>query len=243
MASSERDADRARYVQDMFAAVARRYDLANHVLSGGLDHRWRARAARACGHATEGTVLDLCAGTGDQAVALLKRASRRGRVVACDFSRPMLLRARAKLAKAGLARRAALLEADALRLPLGDRSVDACVCTFGLRNLADMRRGLAEMVRVVRPGGRVVVLEFHQPRGSGLLAAAFGLYFRRILPRLGRWISGRDRGGYRYLVESVDAFGSAEAVVEAMRAAGLEGVRTEPLPGGICALFVGRKSR
>jgi len=243
MASSERDADRARYVQDMFAAVARRYDLANHLLSAGLDHRWRSRAAGYVARGPNVTVLDLCAGTGDLALAVLKRLGREGRVIACDFSRPMLLRARAKLAKAGLARRAALLEADALRLPLGDRSVDACVCAFGLRNLADMRRGRAEMVRVVRAGGRVVVIEFHRPCGSGLLAAAFGLYFRRILPRLGRWISGRDRGGYRYLVESVDAFGSAEAVVEAMRAAGLEGVRTEPLPGGICALFVGRKSR
>ena len=153
----------------------------------------------------------------------------------------MLVRAQEKLAGALHARRAEVLEAYALRLPLADGSVDAAASAFGLRNLADPARGLAEMVRVVRPGGQVVVLEFHAPGASGLRAGAFGLYFRRILPTLGRWISGGDRGGYQYLVESVEAFGPADTTARAMRDAGLEALAVERLPGGVAVLFAGRK--
>jgi demethylmenaquinone methyltransferase/2-methoxy-6-polyprenyl-1,4-benzoquinol methylase len=221
----------------MFAAVARRYDLLNHLLSAGLDHRWRARAARHVRPESGANVLDLCTGTGDLAVALLRRPG--ARVIGIDFSRPMLARARTKLGRARLAGRAALLEADAECLPLADASVDAVACAFGLRNLADADAGLREMVRVVRPGGRVVVLEFHRPAGMGLAGRLFRLYFRRLLPRLASWIARDDRGGYRYLVESVEAFGPPGATAEAMRAAGLEGVEVEFLPGGVAAVTSG----
>ncbi|MCX5654361.1 MAG: ubiquinone/menaquinone biosynthesis methyltransferase [Planctomycetota bacterium] len=263
------NADRARYVREMFGAISPRYDFLNHFLSAGLDRRWRRRAAAACieglgmrvacprrlsrGHASATdscpgngglgmpppVVLDLCCGTGDLALAVLAQGA--GRVVACDFSRPMLARAAAKFARKGVADRTALLEADALALPLPDGSVDAVTCGFGLRNLADTGRGLAEMMRVLVPGGAAAILEFHLPRARGPLAGTFGLYFRRILPRLGGWISGGGHGGYRYLVESIEAFGPPQATAAAMERAGFQDVRIEPLTGGIASVYVGMK--
>jgi demethylmenaquinone methyltransferase/2-methoxy-6-polyprenyl-1,4-benzoquinol methylase len=256
----------------MFGAAAPRYDFLNHLLSAGLDRRWRARAAAACaealvesraarpgraaiaGEACPGNgglgmpppaaraplVLDLCCGTGDLALAVLGRCLK-ARVIACDFSPPMLARAARKFARVACGPRAALVEADALALPLPDASVDAVTCGFGLRNLADAAAGLAEMRRVLRPGGPVVILEFHQPRGRSPLAGALGLYFRRILPRLGGWISGGGHGGYSYLVASIEAFGPPEATARAMAQAGLTAVRTEPLAGGIASVYVGLK--
>ena len=143
--------------------------------------------------------------------------------------------------RAGLLRRTTLLEADALALPLPDASADAATCAFGLRNLADPSLGLAEMARVVRPGGRVVVLEFHHPRRQGALAGLFSLYFRHILPRVGGWISRDRRGGYEYLVTSIEAFGPPEHTAQALRETGLEAVRIEPLAGGIASVYAGRK--
>ena len=192
--------------------------------------------------ATPPTVLDLCAGTGDMAMAVLARMPG-ARVIACDFSRFMLQRARLKFERARAADRAAGLEADALALPLPDAAVDAVICAFGLRNLADPVRGLAEMARVVRLGGPVVLLEFYPPQGRGPLAAVFRLYFRRILPRLGAWISGGDRGGYQYLVDSIQAFRTPAELADAMGRAGLEGVSVEPLIGGVAAVFAGRRAR
>ena len=246
------NADRAQYVREMFGAISSRYDFLNHFLSAGLDLRWRRRAAAACcsalaqhlatqqrGHATP-VVLDLCCGTGDLALAVLAQGA--GRVVACDFSRPMLARAAAKFARKGVADRTALVEADALALPLPGGSVNAVTCGFGLRNLSDTARGLAEMMRVLVPGGAAVILEFHQPRSRrGPFAGTFGLYFRRILPRLGAWISGGGHGGYQYLVESIEAFGPPQATAAAMEQAGFENVRIEPLTGGIASVYVGTK--
>ncbi|MFO8013444.1 MAG: class I SAM-dependent methyltransferase [Phycisphaerae bacterium] len=185
-------------------------------------------------------VVDVCTGTGDLAMAVLRRR-RRARVVACDVCRPMLARARAKLAEAGLGRRASVVEADALALPLADASADAACCAFGVRNLADEARGLREMVRVVRPGGRVVVLEFHRPEPGGLPAGIFSLYFRRVLPTLGRWISGGRHGGYAYLVRSIEGFGPRGRLAGALRRAGPADVRIVPLPGGVASVYVGTR--
>jgi demethylmenaquinone methyltransferase/2-methoxy-6-polyprenyl-1,4-benzoquinol methylase len=266
---------RGRYTQEMFGSIAPRYDLLNHLLSGGLDRRWRQRAAaaacdtdlsaapsreRTCPPepwrrrklagtpetrgsstlATSPVFVDVCTGTGDLAIALARRAPR-AHIIACDFSRPMLALAQRKFAAAGLAGRTVLLEADALVLPVADGAADAATCAFGLRNLTDPARGLAEMVRVVRPGGRVAILEFHSPRSLGGLTSAFALYFRRILPRLGAWISGGDRGGYQYLVDSILDFGPPERTVRSLQAAGLASVRVEALTGGIASVFVGVK--
>ncbi len=270
-------ADHARYIRQVFGVVARRYDLLNHLLSAGLDHRWRQRAAALAlprrgrssaladkppaGHGTSRSrarvaptrrtpsplVVDVCAGTGDLAMAMLRR-SPAVRVIACDFSRPMLLRAQRKFRRAGLAGRVGLLEADALDLPLADESADAITCAFGFRNLADPVRGLCEMIRVLRPGGRIIILEFHMPEGRGFVARAFSLYFRHILPRLGGWLSGGGGEGYRYLARSVEALGPTKTTAGAMCAAGFETVQTEPLPpygpgraGGIASVFAARK--
>ena len=263
-----------RDLRGLFGAIAGGYDAANHLLSAGLDHRWRSRAAAATGARPGDTVLDVCCGTGDMTLAVLKRMGGRGHLIGCDFSRPMLRRARAKLAAAGLQRRATLLEATAEAIPLADAAVQAAVCAFGLRNLADPKRGLREMARVVRPGGRVTILEFHRPappagrpqhacrargrspatngsprhqapsprpsptKGRGRVRlAALGLYFRRILPTLGRWLSATD--AYEYLAASIEAFGPSQATAALMRDAGLAEVRVEPLPGGIAAVYVG----
>ncbi len=231
--------DAARDVRAVFAAVARRYDLANHVLSAGLDHRWRSRAAAALDPRPGATVLDACCGTGDLALAVLRRLGARGRVIGADVSRPMLARARAKLARRRLGRRVTLVEADALALPLADGAVDGAVCGFGLRNLADPDAGLAALARAVRRGGRVVVLEFHRPGGAGARAAAFGLYFRRLLPTLGGWLTAR--GPYEYLVRTVEGFGPPGLVARRMTRAGLVDVAAEPLVGGMAEVTRGTR--
>ncbi|HUU91505.1 MAG TPA: ubiquinone/menaquinone biosynthesis methyltransferase [Phycisphaerae bacterium] len=238
----------SRDLRAMFAAVARRYDLLNHLLSANLDRRWRQHTALAAMPSRDRrvrdtspiTVVDVCTGTGDLAVEVLRRAPR-ARVVACDYCRPMLERARDKLARAGLARRTALVEADVLALPLPDASADAATCAFGLRNLNEPRRCLAEMVRILRPGGRVAILEFHRPRDQGALAGLFGLYFRHVLPRLGGWVSRGRHGAYAYLVASIRDFGPPKGVADAMREAGLDQVRLEPQAGGIASVYVGQK--
>ncbi len=225
-------------VRRIFDSIAWLYDLGNHLFSAGLDHRWRGRTAAVCDPRPGERVLDLCCGTADLAMALRKREPRAS-VVGCDFSRPMLVRGWRKLRRARLGRRAALVAGDALGLPLAGASVDAVVCGFGLRNLADPAAGLEEMVRVVRPGGRVVLLEFHRPSGRGLAATLFRLYFRRVLPTLGGWLSRGE--AYRYMVASIRAFGPAGATAERMRRAGLADVSIEPLVGGIAAVYAGRR--
>jgi demethylmenaquinone methyltransferase/2-methoxy-6-polyprenyl-1,4-benzoquinol methylase len=219
----------------MFARVAPRYDLLNHLLSFQVDRYWRrftvARLDHRLGH--DGVrVLDLCCGTGDL-LAGLERAHRRP-VYGADFCHPMLEAARAKLGP-----RARLLEADALALPLPDRSFDVVTIAFGLRNLANYRLGLAEMYRLLRPAGLLAVLEFSQPRGR-IVGPVYQLYFRRLLPRLGGAISGAGQA-YRYLQESVERFFAPEELAASLREAGFREVRYWPLTGGIAVLHVAER--
>lgn len=228
-----------RAVNEMFAAVAPRYDFLNHFLSFGTDLLWRRAAARAVKHvlARPGSVaLDVCCGTGDLALAFARLS--RGRVLGADFCHPMLVRAIVKAARKRTTVR--FVEADTLALPLADDSFDLIGVAFGFRNLADYERGLEEMRRVLKPGGVAAILEFSQVR-SRLLGPSFRFYFHRILPALGTWISG-VRGPYQYLPASVSRFPNQEELAHLMRCHGFRNVRYRNFSAGIAALHLGEKS-
>lgn len=226
----------AHLVRAMFGRVARRYDLANHLLSFSIDRYWRAHTARRLRHILANPtarVLDICCGTGDLVMALERL--RRAPVLGSDFCHPMLVSAAYKLARNR--KRSALFEADALRLPLADQSLDLLTVAFGFRNLANYEAGLGEMRRVLRPGGTAAILEFSQPPHA-IFAALYHFYSRRILPWMGGVISG-DRRAYTYLPESVKQFPSAAELAAAMRRAGFPNTNYEYLTAGIVALHLG----
>lgn len=222
-------------IQRMFAEVAPGYDRANRALSLGIDVWWRRRAVHLLGVARGERALDVCCGTGDLSFALQRAGAR---VVGVDFCTPMLTRAAGKHRTEPDRPRPAFSCADAMALPFADATFDFATVAFGIRNVADPTVALREMVRVVRPGGRVVVLEFTKPRVP-LLGTAYRFYFRRVLPRLGRWISGTKNDAYRYLHDSVMAFPEREAFEALMRDAGLAAPQHHLLTGGIAALYRG----
>lgn len=228
----------ARWVRGMFARIAGRYDLLNHLLSFNLDRLWRAHAARRVAHILaqpEARVLDLCCGTGDMLLALQARSGRP--VLGSDFCHPMLAAAHRKIAARGV--RPALFEADALALPLPDASLDLVTIAFGFRNLANYQRGLQELLRVLKPGGVAAILEFSQPTHRPF-AALYGFFSRRVLPAVGGLVSG-FRDAYTYLPESIEKFPGAEALAEEMRRAGFARVEFERLTAGAVALHVGTR--
>jgi demethylmenaquinone methyltransferase / 2-methoxy-6-polyprenyl-1,4-benzoquinol methylase len=225
----------------MFGAIAPRYDLLNHWLSAGIDRWWRRRTVQLASASGEGPVLDVATGTGDLALAYWRSGGGRVRVVGVDFCRPMLDLGREKIRRAGADGSLTLLEADALNLPFADGSFEVISIAFGLRNLADPDRGLREMARVCRPGGRVAVLEFSLPTNAAF-RAVYGWYFRRVLPRIGQALARNPQGAYNYLPASVGDFFSRETLVAKMEQAGLTDVRCCPLTFGIAAIYVGRKA-
>lgn len=226
---------KAAEVRRMFGAIAHRYDLLNHVLSANRDRAWRRRAVDRLleGAPPDGVYLDACAGTFDLSVELTDRAAFRGAVLAFDFAYPMLDAGRSKLA----GRRIEPACADALRLPLRDRSVAGAMVAFGVRNLADLDAGLSELARVVRPGGRIVILEFMTPDWQPF-RALYLLYFRRILPLVGRLVS-RHGSAYTYLPESVLRFPEPAQLARCMERAGFTGVEWDVMTGGIVAAHYG----
>ena len=231
--------DHARRVREMFAAIAGRYDLLNHLLSGNTDKRWRrlvARRLRAALSADRACALDVACGTGDLSLALAAEA-KGACIIGLDFCRPMLEIAAHKSA-AGLAS-PAFIEADALKLPFADESFDAVSIAFGLRNLASVEGGLRELRRVLKPGGRAAILEFSTPVVPGF-RTLFRFYFTRVLPRIGGLISG-SRGAYEYLPDSVSRFPDQKALVSLMRAVGFEEIEYQNLTGGIAALHMGTR--
>lgn len=220
-------------VQRMFAEVAPGYDRANRVLSCGIDVLWRRRTVRTVEVRAGERGLDVCSGTGDLAFALQRAGAA---VVGADFCAPMLSLACRKAGDAAAAPR--FLAADALALPFASASFDFATVAFGIRNVSDPRAGLREMARVVRPGGRIVVLEFTKPRAP-LVGAAYRFYFGKVLPKLGAWISGARNDAYQYLHDSVMAFPEREAFLALMAQAGLRQPRQRLLTGGIAAVYRG----
>jgi demethylmenaquinone methyltransferase/2-methoxy-6-polyprenyl-1,4-benzoquinol methylase len=219
----------------MFTAIAPRYDFLNHLLSLNVDRAWRRTAVSRLGWEARpnGVYLDLCAGTMDLAAELARRDGFRGTVLGADFAVPMLARGRNK------APRTVPVAADALSLPFPSARFDGALVGFGVRNLADLDAGLREAARVLKPGARLVILEFATPRFAPL-RAAYLFYFRRILPAIGRIVS-KHRDAYTYLPESVLAFPSPEALAQRLTDAGFSRVGFERLTGGICAVHHGTR--
>lgn len=237
-------------VQRMFAQIAPRYDLMNHVLSMNVDRYWRWRTVRIVPPQGDAPILDVCTGTGDLAIAYAKAARRLARrqrasavpakVIGGDFCRAMLDVAEQKRQRLAVGDTLSFVEADAQRLPFPDGEFQIVSVAFGLRNVCDTDAGLREMVRVLRPGGRLAVLEFSMPTRQPL-KGLYRWYFRRVLPKIGERLARNDRGAYEYLPATVAEFPSGEALCERMRAAGLREATHHPLTFGIATLYVGVK--
>lgn len=226
------DPDRIR---SMFASISRRYDRANTVLSGGIHHLWRRKAVRYSGVKEGDAVLDCATGTGDLAIAFSRVAGARGRVVGTDFVEEMLTVARQK------APALTFEAADVTRLPYDDATFDVSSISFGIRNVADPAKGISEMARVVRPGGRVIVLEFGQPR-SRVFGRLYDFYRRHVLPRVGGIVTG-EQDAYEYLERSAGRFPCGDDFVSLMQsAAHFRTVEYVPLSFGIAYLYKGTKA-
>jgi demethylmenaquinone methyltransferase/2-methoxy-6-polyprenyl-1,4-benzoquinol methylase len=214
----------------MFDRIAHRYDLLNRVLSLGQDVRWRRLVARRVAAAAPRRVLDVCTGTGDIALAMNPGPT----IVGADFSLPMLELARSKARRSR--RRLPLTAADALSLPVAGGAVDVVTVAFGVRNFQDLEHGLGELVRVLAPGGLLLILEFTRPRG--LLGPLLGWWVRNVPPRVGRLISGDDEA-YTYLPASVGSFVDADTMCGILRSLGMQRVGAIRLTGGVCTLYEG----
>ena len=234
------ESEHARRVREMFAGIASRYDLLNHLLSGNTDKRWRRLVARKLQPALSvdgARALDVACGTGDLALALA--AVTKARIVGTDFCRPMLEIA-ARKASTNVSE-IPFIEGDALKLPFADEAFNAVSIAFGLRNLSNVEEGLRELRRVLKPSGRVAILEFSRPVVPGF-RALFQFYFTRVLPKLGGIMSG-SRGAYEYLPDSVSRFPDQQRLAALMRETGFEEVEYQNLTGGIAALHLGTRPR
>ena len=227
-------------IAGMFDAIAPRYDLLNRLLSAGIDQRWRALAVRSLALTGRETLIDVCAGTADVALEAVGRApAGAARAVGVDFAGAMLTLGLKKVAARGLSQRVTLVRGDALRLPIATGSADAATVAFGIRNVSDTEAGCVELARVLRPGGRLAILEFGVPRVPGL-SGLYRWYFSAVLPRIGRAISGHS-AAYSYLPASVGTFTTPPEFVAMLERAGFEDVCADPLTLGIVYLYSARR--
>jgi demethylmenaquinone methyltransferase/2-methoxy-6-polyprenyl-1,4-benzoquinol methylase len=231
---------RGAEVRALFDRIAGRYDLLNHLLSMGIDRRWRCQLADEVAHPEPRLILDLCTGTGDMAVELARPERGLASVVAVDFSPAMIALAARKLARAGLRARVQPCVGDALRLPFSDGVFDAVTVAFGIRNFEHTARGLAEAARVLRPGGLLGVLEFLRPSDANPLTGLGALYRRHFLPLIAT-LAGGDPGAYRYLPTTVDRFDSATEMTTRLASLGFDRTQVRPLTLGIASLILARR--
>ena len=239
---SERTANEIAHsdaVREMFSGIAGKYDLLNHVLSANIDKRWRRLVRQDLAEILaneKAVVLDVACGTGDLSIELQSHA--KARVLGTDFCRPMLDLANEKTEKLMLG--VPYIEADAMQLSFGDKSFDAVTIAFGLRNLSNFKDGLTELRRILKPGGKLVVLEFSSPLVPGF-KTLFNLYFTQILPRIGGMVSG-SRGAYEYLPDSVSKFPDQKNLAKMITDTGFSNVEYKNLTGGIAAIHSGTRS-
>jgi len=227
-------------VQRMFGEIAPHYDRMNHLLSLNVDRYWRRWTVKKLQPTAGEPILDVCTGTGDLAIAFQRATGGKSEIVAADFCREMLEVGRGKQAKMGIGSELTFIEADAQQLPLPNDRFAIVSVAFGLRNVANTNRGLAEMTRVCRPGGQVAILEFSTPRWQPL-RGIYLAYFHYVLPRVGQFFARNRSAAYEYLPATVAQFPDGEQLAERMRAVGLKNVKYWPLTFGIATLYLGRK--
>jgi demethylmenaquinone methyltransferase/2-methoxy-6-polyprenyl-1,4-benzoquinol methylase len=223
-------------VEEMFDAIAPRYDLLNRILSLGIDRSWRRKAVEMLREESPKRILDVATGTADLAIEALALDPKK--IVGVDLSEEMLKIGRQKVEKLGETDRIQLRRGDSERLPFSDKQFDAALVAFGVRNFENLRKGLSEIARVLKPGGTLVVLEFSHPRAFPV-KQLYQLYSKHVLPRIGNAVSKND-GAYRYLPDSVAAFPDGDAFLSEMKVAGFTDLRQKPLTFGIASLYKGR---
>ncbi|MBR4596106.1 MAG: bifunctional demethylmenaquinone methyltransferase/2-methoxy-6-polyprenyl-1,4-benzoquinol methylase UbiE [Bacteroidales bacterium] len=226
-------------IEQMFNDIAPSYDRLNHLMSLGIDNIWRKKALKEIVDGTQQQILDVACGTGDSTIAIAKAMEPGGRVTGIDISAGMMEPLMRKAAHEGVHDRIKLLQADALQMPFEADTFHRVTCAFGIRNFEDRKKGLAEFLRVLKPGGRAVILELGIP-DKPFIKTLYDIYFRHILPLIGGLISG-NRAAYRYLPESVYAFPRPETFCAMMERAGFHNVRHRNFTFGLCRLFIGEK--
>ncbi|MEO8205113.1 MAG: ubiquinone/menaquinone biosynthesis methyltransferase [Chthoniobacterales bacterium] len=215
------------FVRGTFASISQRYDLANHLLSGGMDYLWRGKVAKIVRSWTPNRLLDLATGSGDLAIAI-QNSCPSAQIVGADFCLPMLKMAHAKGFKN-------LVHADAMRLPFRDNAFDGTTVAFGLRNMKSWKGALQEMARVIRPDGHILILDFSLPQNP-FLRTAYRLYLHHLLPRIAGWVTG-DKAAYDYLGESIEQFPHGAAMTQLLEENGFRQARSHPLTLGIVSIY------